>query len=430
MEQRVRRCMVLLALAAASIGRPRVAEAQRLVLSVGDSSVASSAILVHDVAAAVTESARTGQLRRPAVFSADGRFALMTRALGGAAELSELYDVVSRTTTLLPFRARVAHPRALAVFGTASGAVQRLDTSGVQTFPVCGGFNEVVSDLDLTVDGTRLLALCSTTLTMSHSHYVVVLRTATGEVERATSRFAGAAYSLTASADGAAALVLVRLSTAAIEAAQVDTVADRRQTVFVDAPFSSLAADGGCDRIGVTPARDVAALHCEWTLGASHTSRTELLRLDSWQRRDVLSAPGAFAMAFSPDGTHAIVASDQPPSVQFLDVANDVIERQVALPVLNLCAAFPPLAPAGLTAAVASRDVRLDWGLPPPSPAATGYLLEVGLASGQTWVTIPVGPAAALTVTNAPPGRYFLRLRAINYSGLSAPSVELEVHVP
>jgi hypothetical protein len=85
-----------------------------------------------------------------------------------------------------------------------------------------------------------------------------------------------------------------------------------------------------------------------------------------------------------------------------------------------------PAAPSGLTFAVAGRAVTLQWVA---SPGALDYILDAGSASGGVDVfSASIGPATTLTVA-APPGRYFVRVRARNASGVSAPSSEVVINV-
>jgi hypothetical protein len=79
--------------------------------------------------------------------------------------------------------------------------------------------------------------------------------------------------------------------------------------------------------------------------------------------------------------------------------------------------ARPPSHPFGLTG-------RLD-------PAATGYRLAIGSTPGSTNLgSITIGPATTFTATGVPPGRYFVRLHTVNYTGESPASSEIVVDVP
>jgi glucose/arabinose dehydrogenase len=87
----------------------------------------------------------------------------------------------------------------------------------------------------------------------------------------------------------------------------------------------------------------------------------------------------------------------------------------------------PPVAPTTLTTVVVGRQVDLTWNV---AAGTVRTVLEVGYGPGATNLAFPfTAPTAALSVT-APPGTYFVRARAVNACGLSAPSVERTVIVP
>src|SRR5262249_29921815 len=88
----------------------------------------------------------------------------------------------------------------------------------------------------------------------------------------------------------------------------------------------------------------------------------------------------------------------------------------------------PPAPPAGLTVSVSGRLVALAW-------TASGTITSIALEAGST----PGGSNAALIVldaaarafsTTAPRGTYFVRVRASNACGTSAPSNEVVAAVP
>ena len=97
--------------------------------------------------------------------------------------------------------------------------------------------------------------------------------------------------------------------------------------------------------------------------------------------------------------------------------------------VLSICS-VPPGAPAGLRAASAAvGTVTLNWS------AATGpvstYLIEVGSRAGQADLrTVDLGSTSTtLSASDVPRGTYFVRVRARNGCGTSAPSNEITVTV-
>ena len=66
-----------------------------------------------------------------------------------------------------------------------------------------------------------------------------------------------------------------------------------------------------------------------------------------------------------------------------------------------------------------------------PSPDVTGYLLEVGSQpSAADLASVALGRVTAFAGAAVPPGRYFVRLRAVNANGTSAPSNEVVIDVP
>lgn len=89
-----------------------------------------------------------------------------------------------------------------------------------------------------------------------------------------------------------------------------------------------------------------------------------------------------------------------------------------------------PTAPSQLNAFVQGSTATLTWS-PPTSGQLAGYVLEAGSAAALAdLVQIPIAANATSFVTEAPVGRYFVRLRAIAPTGASsAPSNEVQVLV-
>jgi hypothetical protein len=93
----------------------------------------------------------------------------------------------------------------------------------------------------------------------------------------------------------------------------------------------------------------------------------------------------------------------------------------------------PPIPgpPVGLTAAVgAGRVVTLTWQSSGAGGAPGAHVVEAGSAPGRSDVAIlpSPGPTPSFTVV-APPGRYYVRVRAVNEHGISTPSEEIAVRV-
>ncbi|MEZ5292394.1 MAG: fibronectin type III domain-containing protein [Vicinamibacterales bacterium] len=62
----------------------------------------------------------------------------------------------------------------------------------------------------------------------------------------------------------------------------------------------------------------------------------------------------------------------------------------------------------------------------------TRDVMEAGTAPGRSDIVaaLDVGLQTSLTASGVPPGTYYVRVRAGNYTGLSAPSNEVAVTVP
>ena len=91
--------------------------------------------------------------------------------------------------------------------------------------------------------------------------------------------------------------------------------------------------------------------------------------------------------------------------------------------------AMPPAAPASIAATIANRVVTLTWGTPARG-VASDYQLEVGSASGASDLLVTRTGNQNTFAADAPPGVYFVRLRALNLLGAGPASEELRVVVP
>lgn len=87
----------------------------------------------------------------------------------------------------------------------------------------------------------------------------------------------------------------------------------------------------------------------------------------------------------------------------------------------------PPGAPREVAAAVQGHDVTLAWT---NAGAASAFLLEVGLAPGQTALTVPVTAVTRAAFAAVPAGTYYVRIRGTNAFGTSRPSAEIRIPVP
>jgi hypothetical protein len=86
-----------------------------------------------------------------------------------------------------------------------------------------------------------------------------------------------------------------------------------------------------------------------------------------------------------------------------------------------------PGAPEGLTATLNGSTVTLRWA--PGAGLATGYVVEAGSAPGAIDVARASVAATSIVASAVPNGVYYVRVRAANASGVSAPSQEIAVNV-
>jgi enediyne biosynthesis protein E4 len=111
-----------------------------------------------------------------------------------------------------------------------------------------------------------------------------------------------------------------------------------------------------------------------------------------------------------------------------VNIPNVSANRKIVVTVNGLLP--PPGAPSNLTAGGSGFNVTLNWQAPVSGAALSGYLLEVGSAPGITnLAAFLLGPATTLNAA-APPGTYYVRVRARNAAGAGSASNEVVVTVP
>jgi hypothetical protein len=126
--------------------------------------------------------------------------------------------------------------------------------------------------------------------------------------------------------------------------------------------------------------------------------------------------------------TQSCAAAPPPPP----EVCGDGLDNDADGQVDENCAtagAGAPSAPRRLWRLVRRNTVTLGWRAPISGRSPTGYVVEAGLASGQTAFTVPVGLDTLVQVPNVGPGRYYVRVRARNAHGVSNASNEVVVSV-
>lgn len=144
------------------------------------------------------------------------------------------------------------------------------------------------------------------------------------------------------------------------------------------------------------------------------------------------SSPGAADVFNAPIGsTTAIAGSLLPGLYSWRVIATNTagssppsVEGQFSV------ACVPPGAPHSFTFSVSGNIVTLNWLPPATGGPVTGYIIEAGSGPGlANLYNGPTGGAQPGGVTPAPPGIYYVRLRAQTPCGVSGPSNEQVITV-
>ena len=88
-----------------------------------------------------------------------------------------------------------------------------------------------------------------------------------------------------------------------------------------------------------------------------------------------------------------------------------------------------PMAPANLSSTRSSTSVTLNWSPPASGPAPTGYVIEAGSRPGLADLAVLRVSARTSYTAIAPPGTYYVRVRATSAGGNSEASNEIAVTV-
>jgi titin len=128
----------------------------------------------------------------------------------------------------------------------------------------------------------------------------------------------------------------------------------------------------------------------------------------------------SFVAGFVPSGTYFIRVKARN-SAGFGPASNELV-----IQVGSTCQA--PAPPASLNASVVARTITLTWTS--PAGAVTDYVVEAGSSPGlSNLANFSTGSSATSLTASAPPGTYFVRVRARNGCGTSPPSNETAIVV-
>jgi YVTN family beta-propeller protein len=144
---------------------------------------------------------------------------------------------------------------------------------------------------------------------------------------------------------------------------------------------------------------------------------------------------GGFTTAFLPNSTRAYVAAST--AVTVVDTATDSVATTIPFTIGTEGRALavvaspppPPPPPSNLRVSAAGNRLSLTWDPPTPSDTVTGYVLEGGLAPGQTLAGVRTPGTTTSWSLDVPSGALYLRMHALSVSGRSAASNEVQVLV-
>jgi 5-hydroxyisourate hydrolase-like protein (transthyretin family) len=145
-------------------------------------------------------------------------------------------------------------------------------------------------------------------------------------------------------------------------------------------------------------------------------------------------APGATAISIPAGAGTSFTITGIPPGTFYVRVrainsaGSSPPSNEITLGMSNVGQGLPE-APTGVQAFMLDGLLTMTWLQPARGGPATGYIVEAGSATGLTNIGSVTVPGRSLTFAGVPPGFYFLRVRATNAGGASAPSAEVMIVV-
>jgi titin len=146
------------------------------------------------------------------------------------------------------------------------------------------------------------------------------------------------------------------------------------------------------------------------------------------------SAAGQSKLArFDTGSTSAALTTPAPDGVYFVRVVarNACGDSPASNEITVTVGTGPPGAPRNLAFTRSGVNVTLTWSAPLGAAAPTGYVVEAGSASGLSNLgVIPTGSTSTTLSGAAPPGTYYVRVKALNAAGAGPASNQVVITVP
>jgi hypothetical protein len=289
------------------------------------------------------------------------------------------------------------------------------DGASVTRFHPAGDGNALTAPRDLTVQysGTEVFLTWRAPVRGPIQSYVVRAGPAAGESGLADFDTGSAATTLSARAPEG--VYFVR-----IHARRPEGVSGPSNEVsFALVPFGCNAVPRAPVGLTGTASADGATL--EW--GAAVGAASYLVEAGS--------QPGAADIAILDMGTRLNLQTSAPPGRYFVRTRglNSCGRGAASNEVVLTVGGPPPGAPSNLTVQVAGRTATLAWDAPTSGAVPEFYQLEAGSSPGSADVAVARSAERVFVATGAVPGTYYVRVRAGNAAGLSAPTTEVQVTI-
>lgn len=363
----------------------------------------------------------------------DGRLLVwFAGAYSGAPYRLVIHDVVSRELTVIPWAWPVpgntlGNPRRPELYAAAGDALVALTAGGTRSLVSPAACLRSRNPEAVSADGRRLLATCSDS---TLAFLTLVIDLDTQQVVWQADGFWLGVFS----ADGeflyrqqSNLISRVSLAGGATTAQVTGPVTNAANYLHVEPGTGRLLAIGTTEARLYTP--DTLQPLASWTTPWSAPGFTNVasLAIEPSSGRTFIAAGSGVGAAGAPFGEYHVLATDTGSPV----VSASAGARGIPDVGWVILAPVPP-APLSLQATVAAGSATLSWSASPSTTATTRYVLEVGSAPGLNDIIagLDVGLQTSFGASGVPPGRYYVRVRAGNYTGLSAPSNEVVVQVP
>jgi hypothetical protein len=297
------------------------------------------------------------------------------------------------------------------VVADARGLIHVLDDGTIEYYSALPGTPPDPPTLSATsIGNTAIVSWTPASSGGAPSSYTLYAGSAPGSTNLATLRIRGATSYTTEAPKGLYYLTVVARNVYGASASSNE----------VPLQVGCVAAPPPPGPLSYTTAGSTVALH--W--GTAHTAtsyRIEAGASPGLANLGVIPVGGTTFSTGAPLGTYYVRVR----AVNECGVSGPTTDATVVIDGTTLV----PTTPTALAATVTGRDVRLGWNPPMVGGSPSSYVLDAGVTPGGVVASIGT-TVPSVFVPNAPPGTYYVRVRAVNAAGASAPTADVTVVVP